>query len=48
MSHPWQRKGKHVWYFGDANEFATVEDEQHWYWNWFCKKPRHIIYLGEL
>ncbi len=38
----------HVWYFGDDDKIAIVEDETHWYWDWFCTCPRHVIYLGEL
>lgn len=48
MSSSWQRNGNHVWYFADVDEIATVDEEQHWYWGWFCKKPEHVIYLGVL
>ena len=39
---------EHVWYFADVNKLRIVDDELHWYWDFMCSKPRHVIYLGIL
>jgi hypothetical protein len=39
---------EHVWYSAEHDEIKVVDDLHHWYWDWFCKPTKGIIYLGEL
>ena len=43
-----QMSKRHVWYSAEHDQIKIINDNDHWYWHWFCKQTRGIIYLGEL